>query len=178
MRDPPVFASLDRQTGGWDPQDLPFNKQGAILSGAHRPLDQGDAAAGDFDAGDTPGMNAAPIVEIGAFARLGENRAMGVPGDDNLIFAGREGAQLFFNLFRFLAGAAAPYRRQEAHQLQRAPEIPHKEASQGPQGVVEQAALMAVNQQQALAGRRFSSTRLSGISRPGNSGLSQRSQSQ
>ena len=85
-------------------QDLPFNKQGAILSGAHRPLDQGDAAAGDFDAGDTPGMNAAPIVEIGAFARLGENRAMGVPGDDNLIFAGREGAQLFFNLFRFLAG--------------------------------------------------------------------------
>ena len=129
-------------------QDLPFNKQGAILSGAHRPLDQGDAAAGDFDAGDTPGMNAAPIVEIGAFARLGENRAMGVPGDDNLIFAGREGAQLFFNLFRFLAGAAAPYRRQEAHQLQRAPEIPHKEASQGPQGVVEQAALMAVNQQQ------------------------------
>ena len=133
-------------------QKLPLDKQGAVLPGSHRPLDQRNAAPFDFDTGDAPGMDAAPVVEIGTFAGLGKNRPVGVSGYHNLVFTGREGAQLFFNFFRFLAGTAAPYRRQKTDELQRPPKIPDKKAGQGPQGVVEQAALMAVDQQQALAG--------------------------
>ena len=78
---------------------------------------------------------------------MGENRTVGMAGYQDFMVRIGIGAEILFYFFHQLHGASGSGWGFKAHQFQGTPYIPDKEPSQRPQFVVQQASLMAMDEE-------------------------------
>ena len=99
----------------------------------------------DLDTGNAAWMDAASGVEIRRIRTAGHG-AVGVSGDEQLLFLGSPGGKPCFRLFLFRIIAGGTGRVGDADCFQGFPEIPNQKAGQGRQGTVQEVRLVTVGQ--------------------------------
>ena len=137
----------------WPFQQNPRNPQITLFRGGDVPFDQADLTVLDLQAGDAPGVHAAPVIEKRDLAGFRKPGPVGMPGNGDLeVLPADPFLDPFFDSDEFLVVLGRGRWVRYAPDLQRLPKDTDQKATPAPEGVVPPVRLVAMAQKKFLPG--------------------------